>query len=661
MELLNIVIPVYNSFDYLGDCLDSIPDAAGDVDYFITIVDNGSDKDKADRFYKKYEDMDNISIERFNRPLGFPRACNIGTKRKACPLIFFLNADVTLEPDSITELVKTMDDPEVGVVGMKLLFSEGTPHGPDGTVQHVGLTMNIQAKPFHLFLGWSSDNPRVNAMDDAWAVTGAALMTRRKIFNKVGGFEEKYGKGCLIGDTLINTGIGTIPLDRLDMYGGDYKLNIPIASNKETKNASLFHVNGEQEVMEIETQKRFSLTGTPNHKIISMNEEGNIIWRSLDDLLIGDYVALRRGSNLFGWLKCDDDLAYLAGLYIAEGSYEKKINYGRITITNKDKEICEFLEELGFSLSKDGIHWRSLFKHMPIVEKLKRDIGINFSQKSINKEIPDGILHADRHSQVSFLRGLFDGGGSGMRSGKVTYASSSKKLIKQLQIMLLNFGIVGAIYPKEEKMSDNTAYILDLLGDSRKFYEEIGFSISRKQENLRYVSERRSDTIPYQREFLRKLYGIGQSKEGGHWKKYSMHSQNSPHSVSRKILKEILVDFKVHKDHDAYKKIAENLDNDYVWVKVTKKESKRTQKTYDLHVPETNAYVANGFVVHNTFEDVHLCLTVKELGYKIKVNTDAVGYHYVGHTGMQYPLNQNYQLFMQKWQEEIIWNEWKYL
>ena len=193
--MVNIVIPAWNNFEFLKDCLESIPNACQNNQFFITIVDNGSDKDRADKFYGYLEDEDYIYVQRNKDNLGFPIACNMGAKRKACPLIFFLNADVVLYEHAIDNLIMTMDDPEVGVVGMKLLFSENSPHGPAGRVQHVGLVMDIRARPYHVLIGWTEDNPKVLAIDDVWAVTGAGLMTRRSIWNKTGGFDKIYGLG----------------------------------------------------------------------------------------------------------------------------------------------------------------------------------------------------------------------------------------------------------------------------------------------------------------------------------------------------------------------------------------------------------------------------------------------------------------------------------
>ena len=194
-EMVNIVIPAWNDFEFLTECLESIPDACQDNSFFITIVDNGSDKARADKFYGYLKDDDYIHVHRNKENMGFPIACNIGAKRKACPLIFFLNADVVLHEHAIDNLIMTMDDPEVGIVGMKLLFSENSLHGPAGRIQHAGLAMGIRARPYHLFIGWTEDNPKVMAMDDAWAVTGAGLMVRRSLWNKAGGFDEQYSPG----------------------------------------------------------------------------------------------------------------------------------------------------------------------------------------------------------------------------------------------------------------------------------------------------------------------------------------------------------------------------------------------------------------------------------------------------------------------------------
>jgi len=66
-----------------------------------------------------------------------------------------------------------------------------------------------------------------------------------------------------------------------------------------------------------------------------------------------------------------------------------------------------------------------------------------------------------------------------------------------------------------------------------------------------------------------------------------------------------------------------------------------------------------------TYEDVDYCYSVSKLGYKVIVDTDAVGYHYTNatasHYRIPYPLQQNRQIFLQRWGKEIKYNEWEVL
>lgn len=200
-KLLDIVIPVYQRFDLLQQCLESIPGAVGDHNYSITVFDNGSPKEEADEFYSSLN-IENLKVIRSRDNLGFPVACNRAANLGFAPLIFFLNDDVILEPGSVDLLIKNMDDPRIGIVGMKLVFPEYTDLQQDairrssGKLQHIGIETNIRAELYHVFLGWSPNHPKVMAMREVFAVTGAALMTRRNLWKQIGGFNPVYGTGA---------------------------------------------------------------------------------------------------------------------------------------------------------------------------------------------------------------------------------------------------------------------------------------------------------------------------------------------------------------------------------------------------------------------------------------------------------------------------------
>ena len=198
---VNIVIPVYQRFDLLSECLRAIPDAVGEYDYSVVIVDNGSPPEVANDFYAGIRDP-KIKIIHNKENRGFPRACNQGFNHGFAPYVMFLNDDVILKPNSISYMMKEMDaDPKIGISGAKLLFPDTTDlpqtetERPAGKIQHVGLATNIRAEIFHIFIGWSPDNNKVLAVRDVYAVTGAAMLVRRSLFSKAGKFNEIYGQG----------------------------------------------------------------------------------------------------------------------------------------------------------------------------------------------------------------------------------------------------------------------------------------------------------------------------------------------------------------------------------------------------------------------------------------------------------------------------------
>ena len=198
--LVDLVIPIYRRFDILSRCLEAIPSAMGDIPYRVYMVDNASPLEEANSFYSLIKPP--IMVTRNKENYGFARACNQGASRGNSPLLFFLNSDVILDANSVPKLVMEMDDPKIGVCGMKLVFPDDASMynlnvgiRPAGKIQHVGLMTNIRGDFVHAFIGWDADHPKPNACREMYAVTGAALMTRRNLFTRIRGFNEIYGAG----------------------------------------------------------------------------------------------------------------------------------------------------------------------------------------------------------------------------------------------------------------------------------------------------------------------------------------------------------------------------------------------------------------------------------------------------------------------------------
>lgn len=247
--LVSIIIPVHRRFDILAKCLESLPAAFDEIDYEVIIIDNNSPNDEKLLIYPELKKLPHYRIYEWAENRGFPKACNFGAKQASSPLIFFLNSDVIMSPHSGAKTVALLDDPKVGIAGMKLLFPETVEDvklnqqiRPSNTVQHIGVAVNLRGELHHVLSGWSADNPKVLKIHEVHMVTGAALMTRKVLFNKVGGFFEGYGMGtfedCDYSLTVRKLGYNivvdssTYAIHYTGATSEGYQIQYPINQNK---------------------------------------------------------------------------------------------------------------------------------------------------------------------------------------------------------------------------------------------------------------------------------------------------------------------------------------------------------------------------------------------------------------------------------------------
>ena len=195
---IGVVIPVYGQTDLLQKSLVAIPAAVGNYSYRIVLVDNGSPKEDVAEFYNNIlPSLDlPVSVIRLVSNAGFPRACNVGIRNMNCEYVAVVTSDVEMSPGSLELMVNDCKaDETVGIVGPKLIFSEGTPHGPAGKIQHAGMNFSIRGTIDHTFIGWSANNPKANKLEYVDAVTGACFVTPKKLMIRAGLFDEHYGLG----------------------------------------------------------------------------------------------------------------------------------------------------------------------------------------------------------------------------------------------------------------------------------------------------------------------------------------------------------------------------------------------------------------------------------------------------------------------------------
>ncbi len=185
---VSIVIPTYNNHALTRTCLTSLYKTLADTPYEIICVDNAS-TDGTPHLLEAEASKKRICLIRNNQNLGFAKACNQGAFNSQGEFVVFLNNDTVVREgwlDAMIQCIKS--SPDIGAVGSKLLY-------PEGTIQHAGVTFDSQAIPYHIYRFADADASYVNKERSFSAVTGACMLLRREAFLGIGGFDEAFQNG----------------------------------------------------------------------------------------------------------------------------------------------------------------------------------------------------------------------------------------------------------------------------------------------------------------------------------------------------------------------------------------------------------------------------------------------------------------------------------
>ena len=190
--ILTIIIVNWNNKNLLRDCLRSIYNIQSHYNYEIIVIDNNSEDGSAELIKNEFP---NVVLIENDKNLGFAKANNQAIKIAKAKYTLLLNNDtIVTQTDCFDRMFWFMEEnPRVGVLGCKLLF-------PDGTLQSLGERFPSVWEIFKsqvLFLKtWKrlmkKNKQEKNNFKRVDYISGACLLTRKEIFNKVGLLREDY-------------------------------------------------------------------------------------------------------------------------------------------------------------------------------------------------------------------------------------------------------------------------------------------------------------------------------------------------------------------------------------------------------------------------------------------------------------------------------------
>ena len=143
----------------------------------VVVVDNDSGDGSLDRLNEFGDPRVNVVASQRNN--GFGSGANLAARHARADLLFFLNSDATVRPGCLGRLAAALEERDVGVTAPRVLTPSGTE----------------QADAYGTFPTFLTTVTRRNrrptpSLEPDW-VSGVALMTRRKEFVSVGGFDER--------------------------------------------------------------------------------------------------------------------------------------------------------------------------------------------------------------------------------------------------------------------------------------------------------------------------------------------------------------------------------------------------------------------------------------------------------------------------------------
>ena len=434
---------------------------------------------------------------------------------------------------------------------------------------------------------------------------------------------------CIAGDSLVLTGDGIVEIGSLGSSLPDDQalpIDVTVHGLDEPEWASHVYSGGVADTLSITTQFGYALEATPEHPLLVRREPGVFDWRRADELEQGDVLVLGRGQRMFGTstatgfsyrrhgphdqsrdlmiAELDERLAYLMGVLTGDGCLTVA---DRIILSNTEPEVIDafkaFAHRVGLNVFlnyNDSDQPDQVIASSQLYQLLAH-LGVS-TKTAPHERIPWSILLAPQAIVRAYLRGLYDTDGGVERKSVVSITLTSERLIRELQVVLLNFGIVASKGLKRTRYhgKPHIAHRLVIAGSEvDRFAELIGFSVERK---CSLVPPPRRDAnvevIPSVGEQLDLVMG-GTGLTRAEHPRFSDYRRGSRRPSDAKLA-ELVSRLEPRVDPRTLDDLREIPGRNFLFLEVESISPSRG-RVYDLTVPRTHSFIANGFVNHNSY------------------------------------------------------------
>lgn len=186
--LISIIIPNKDHIADLKKCMDSIEQKSVYRNFEFIIVENNSTEEKTFQYYEELKQRKNVQVVYYKGGFNFSKINNFGEQYANGEYLLLLNNDTEIiNPECLGEMLGYCMREDVGIVGAKLCYQ-------DDTIQHAGVVIGFGGMAGHAFIESSRFDigymGRIICAQDYSAVTAACMMTKKSVFEAVGGLTE---------------------------------------------------------------------------------------------------------------------------------------------------------------------------------------------------------------------------------------------------------------------------------------------------------------------------------------------------------------------------------------------------------------------------------------------------------------------------------------
>ncbi|KLU99924.1 glycosyltransferase family 2 protein [Photobacterium aphoticum] len=186
--LVSIIIPTKNGQSLVCQCIDSLYRLTTYPNFEVLLVDNGSDDAKALAYFTEFAEQGLVRLIDYPHPFNYSAINNYAVQQAKGEYLVLMNNDIEiLSPSWLEDMVGHLARPDVGCVGAKLYY-------PNGSIQHAGVVIGLGGCAGHSHRYFPQEAHgyanRLQLTQNYSAVTAACLGVRKSVFEQVGGLNE---------------------------------------------------------------------------------------------------------------------------------------------------------------------------------------------------------------------------------------------------------------------------------------------------------------------------------------------------------------------------------------------------------------------------------------------------------------------------------------